>query len=451
MSVSVSGVVVLGASDFDLLETPLRKIGVSSAEVAAQDLVFQSESGIQSPDLAAVTRSSVSDNLNLPVILLVTDSQVTVRRDLLVTTGDGGGNVVRVEVASSLSVDQTDIGAIGGESKVGRLRVVILLTAVRVEEPVVVGILVVVAGNLLLTRTRRIGLDVGVKKTTTIAHVLDGNARTVSNLERAVSSDFSALEVGLEKGAHLSITRATLVEDGKVKSEGKEVDEEGDDDKSNNSGDNVSSQGGLEGVSVQTSTNDGNEGTYNGHLSVAELVPEVLNSVDTDKSSDEKTDELDTADAANANTGHQEPEEPLRLEAVVSLVVELGPAENSGNSSAKKHRVEENEAANGGIGVLAKDHESNEPNSRALEMKLSCSVVGHRNADNAEEGIEGTHEGIVDIFGVLVARFEFERTVITSEDSGETNEHLAKGRMDIEVVFVLDVVATELAKTENTS
>jgi hypothetical protein len=41
---------------------------------------------------------------------------------------------------------------------------------------------VVVASNLLLLGTLRIGLDVRVKKTTTIAHVLDGCARTNCNL-----------------------------------------------------------------------------------------------------------------------------------------------------------------------------------------------------------------------------------------------------------------------------
>jgi hypothetical protein len=83
---------------------------------------------------------------------------------------------------------------------------------------------VVVASDLLLLGTLGVGLDVGVKKTTTIAHVLDGCARTNCNLQRAVLSDLGTLEVGLEKRAHLSVTRATTVKDGEVQGKGQEVD-----------------------------------------------------------------------------------------------------------------------------------------------------------------------------------------------------------------------------------
>lgn len=74
--------------------------------------------------------------------------------------------------------------------------------------------------------------------------------------------------------------------------------------------------------------------TYNRHLGVTELSPEILNGVEADESSNEKTNKLNTADTANAETSQEQPEEPLRLEAVVSLVVELGPAENGGDGTA---------------------------------------------------------------------------------------------------------------------
>lgn len=79
VSVGIARVVVLGAGNFDLLETPLGKVGIASSEVAAQDLMLQSESSSKSSDAASVTRGSVTNDLNLPVILLITDSQVAVR------------------------------------------------------------------------------------------------------------------------------------------------------------------------------------------------------------------------------------------------------------------------------------------------------------------------------------------------------------------------------------
>lgn len=188
------------------------------------------------------------------------------------------------------------------------------------------------------------------------------------------------------------------------------------------------------------------EFTYNWHLGVTKLVPEILNGVKTNKSRHKQTNKLDTADAANADPGHEKPEEPLRLEAAMTLVVELGPAKDGSDCSAKEHRIEQDESADGGVRVFAKNHESNEPNSRASQLQLAGRVVSHGNADNAEEGIECTHKGIVDIFGVLFTGLEFEGTVIASENSRETNEHLAEGRVDIEVVFVLNIVASELSK-----
>lgn len=131
--------------------------------------------------------------------------------------------------------------------------------------------------------------------------------------------------------------------------------------------------------------------------------------------------------------------------------MELGPAEDSGHSAAEQHGVEEDESADGGIRVFAKNHERDEPHSRSAQVELSRGVVCHRDADDAEQGIEGTHKGVVDIFGVLFSRLELEGAVVAGEDSGKTDEHLAQRGVDVEVVFMLDVVASELAKAARTN
>lgn len=244
VGVCVTGVVLLGASNLNLLETPLRKVDVTSSEVAAQDLMLETESSSKSPDLAAVTRSRITNNLNLPVVLVVTNSQVTVAGNFLMASGYRGSDVMRVQVAASLSVNKSNDGVVTNESQI-TLGVVVLLSAVGVEEPVVVGVLVVVASNLLLLGTLGVGLNVRVKKTTTVTHVLDGSARTNGNLERAVLSNLGTLEVSLEEGAHLSIARAGAVENGEVQGEREEVDQERDDDEANNTGDDVGTKSGL--------------------------------------------------------------------------------------------------------------------------------------------------------------------------------------------------------------
>jgi hypothetical protein len=120
------------------------------------------------------------------------------------------------------------------------------LVAVGVEEPVVVGILVVVASNLLLLRALGEGLNVRVQKTTTVTHVLESGARAKSDFERAVDSDFGTLEVGLEEGAHLSITRTAVLEDKEVHVEREHVNDHGDDDQANNAETEVSCELTLE-------------------------------------------------------------------------------------------------------------------------------------------------------------------------------------------------------------
>jgi hypothetical protein len=120
------------------------------------------------------------------------------------------------------------------------------LGAGRVEIPIVVGVLVVVTGDLLLLGTLRVSLNVRVEETATISHVLDRSAGTKDDLQRTVLSDAGSLEVGLEQGAHLSVARATLVENSKVHGKGEKVDEEGDDDKSNDSSNDMGAKGSLD-------------------------------------------------------------------------------------------------------------------------------------------------------------------------------------------------------------
>lgn len=140
-----------------------------------------------------------------------------------------------------------------------------------------------------------------------------------------------------------------------------------------------------------------------GHLGISKFAPEILNSVKSNESGDEESHKLDTGDKTNAKTSHGQPEEPLGLEAVAALAVELGPAESSGDSAKQEHRIEEDEAADCGIRILTEDHQSNKPDGSAAKIELLSSPIGHGNANSAPEGIELAHEGVVDIGGVGLA------------------------------------------------
>ena len=156
---------------------------------------------------------------------------------------------------------------------------------------------------------------------------------------------------------------------------------------------------------------------YLGHLEVAKFVPEVFDRVQTNQGSDEETNPLDTAHASNRDTSQHQPQAPLGGEGVMLLTVELGPAEDSGECEAKQHRVEKDEAADGGVRVLAEHSQGNEPDGRSPEVQFLRGEVGQGDADGTEGRVKETHEGVIQLRRVCLARLELERPVVSCEVS----------------------------------
>lgn len=186
---------------------------------------------------------------------------------------------------------------------------------------------------------------------------------------------------------------------------------------------------------------------YLWHLNVAKLVPEILDGVESNHSCDEKSNPFHTVHKSNANSCQDEPCEPLSAEALVLEPMEFGPAQDSCEGKAQKHRVEEDESADSGVGVLAEHHKRNEPNGRAFEVHLAGSEVCQWDTDSSKEGVESAHEGVVELIGVFLSGFEFEGPIVACHVSGQSNQHLSKRRVHIEVEFTFEVVGTEFTKT----
>jgi len=349
-------------------------------------------------DFRAVVGSRVAYNLYLPVILCVANGGVAIARNFPVGFGDRCSNCVRVQVSAGLCVNQSDDRLVLGKSKL-LIGLVVNLTAVGVEEPVVVRVLVVVACNLLLHGALWIGLDVRVEQSTTVTHVLQGDARAICDLEWAVLADLGSAQVGLEEGAHLRISGAAVLQNEEMQVETEGVDRQRDEDEAEDAEGQVCEKLNL------------------GHFEIAKLVPEILNSVDSDESGDEETDPLHTADASNRYTSQHQPQAPLRRERILLLAMKLGPAEDSREGEAEEHGVEKNEAADGCVRVLAEDGQSDEPDGRPPKVQLLCGEVRERNADGTESGVEEAHEGVVQFFRVSLARLELKRAIVSSKVS----------------------------------
>jgi hypothetical protein len=126
--------------------------------------------------------------------------------------------------------------------------------------------------------------------------------------------------------------------------------------------------------------------------------------------------------------------------------VELGPAQGGGNGAEQEHGIEEDKAADSGVRVLAKNHESDEPDGRALEVQFFGGPVGQGHTGGSPEGVELAHEGVIELGRICLAGLELERAIVACQIAAETDQKFTGRRVDVEVEFSLEIMASKLAK-----
>jgi hypothetical protein len=89
---------------------------------------------------------------------------------------------MRVQIPSGMRVNETNHLTVFEKSDIGTFEVDVGFVTVCEDCPVVVGVLVVVACNLLLLTSFREKLDMRMKETTAIAGVFDGDSGAVRDL-----------------------------------------------------------------------------------------------------------------------------------------------------------------------------------------------------------------------------------------------------------------------------
>ena len=175
-------VVLLITADLDLLETPLRQDCVRSTKIATKRLVTETHASRERVHAVGLRpRFKVINDFDNPVVLLVADGRVAIARDFVVQLRDGRRDGVRVQVAGGRGVLEPDRVAVLEEAE-RAVRVVRSLIPAGHHNPLVVLVLVVVAGHLLLLGADRVGLDVGVQKTSTPAHVFEREFRAIRDI-----------------------------------------------------------------------------------------------------------------------------------------------------------------------------------------------------------------------------------------------------------------------------
>ena len=224
-------VVLLVTADLDLLEAPLRQNRIGRTKVTPKQPMTEPQPCRKRMDAVHMRAFDIIYDLDLPIIPCVSNTRVAIAGYFVVEFRDGRENGVRVEVPRGWRVLESDDVPVLEVPQL-LIRVVLRLIPTGEDNPVVVVVFVVIAGDLLLVGADRVGLYVRMQQSTTPAHVLECDlgavgdlwnftrkkSTTVAEKERTerISREIIPDQVGLEKRAHLSVTRTGVIENHEV-------------------------------------------------------------------------------------------------------------------------------------------------------------------------------------------------------------------------------------------
>lgn len=165
IGVRIIWVVLLRARHLNLLEPPLGQVLVRSAEVASQMIVSEPQTRRKRMDtrnMILLSLLEIVNDLDLPVVMEIANRRVPVARHLVVELRDRRGNVMGVQVARGGTMLQANhisilqIPKFAVEIKSG-------LVPSRVNNPLIVAVLVMIASDLLLIGAHRERLNMRVQ------------------------------------------------------------------------------------------------------------------------------------------------------------------------------------------------------------------------------------------------------------------------------------------------
>ena len=170
----------------------------------------------------------------------------------------------------------------------------------------------------------------------------------------------------LELRTHETVTLAGLVEDGKVNAKHGHVEDHWNEDETECASEEV-----LDKESRRDSE-------------VAEQIPELLESTQTNSSDGEETDPLATDDGSKRETGHDKPDPPVFGERlVVVLVAESGPCESGEGGEEDEGGVEENVTRLRDHAIFKGDEEGCKKSRGDTTVERAKSEVGKRHGSDA--------------------------------------------------------------------
>lgn len=419
--------------DLLLLVTPLRqRLGVSPHSDLAWvvDKLEVTSNRLEVLVLLSVLKANLKEGflLALAESLFRCDSC-----ELLVGGVVRRGNIVREEDLVSTNVAKTD-------------QVVVLDDAARrlvvvsgPDLPVVVGVIVRVAGDLLaLAGNTAVVVSKGVAVLVTVEVglgllVSNSDAVVVLDVNRIGQHDVVAKGL-LEFGRHEVVTRTRSVENSEVNLEPKKVEQERQDDQAKGTGSKVLAE------LLQTNSTAGSVDV--------EKIPEVDNDGTANGNESKDTNVLDRDIARKSETGKDKPLPPLAGEGLMSKLVPLDVEKKTASHGENESSIQEDKSGLSNMGIVKKEKTGGEDTGGKTVARLPHDEVCNGDSQGAEGGRQSSESHVGDLIrdvGVTNV-IEVEVAIVTDQPADKGEEELAERRVDIEEVGSLEVIGSELSK-----
>lgn len=303
--------------------------------------------------------------------------------------------------------------------------------------PEVVGVVVRVSSDLLALRrnaaivvTERVSVGVTVEVDLCVL-VADVDGVKVVDADRLLRHDVVAERL-LEFGAHKVVAGTGSGQDGEVDLEPEEVQHEGNDNQTSDTGSQVLAE----------------FGQTEGALSAVDVEkrPEVNGDGDTDGEEGEGTNVLGRDDTAEADTGQEQPLPPLAAKGGMAELVEADVAEHRKSHEEDQRGVEQDQSGLANVCIVEQDEPGSQNTGRQGVAGLPHD---HKNGRYGQGAHGGRHCAVCNVGhlvgDVAVANvFKQKVAIVSHQPAGEREQELAERRVHVEEVGSLEVVRGEL-------
>ena len=150
--IDIVWIVLLVTADFNLLETPLWEIDICRSKITTQSFMSEAKPCSQRMNTVNIILSAsfqVVNNFNLPVIMEISDSRISITRNLVMKFSNRSRNVMRVKIASGGSMLKSNNITVFEELN-GSIEVKCRFIPTWVNDPFVVCVFIMITCHLLL-------------------------------------------------------------------------------------------------------------------------------------------------------------------------------------------------------------------------------------------------------------------------------------------------------------